>query len=150
MATVSHRRADVAKGHLIIGATLLIVSGFSGVRAQEQPPAVTFKAGVDMVRIAAVVRDHKGRFVQDLKKNDFVVLDGGQTRNIADFRNAPNGLVAQLAERGFVKGINGNNNDDNENKSPRWDLNPRPKVSAPSSRIMERGITKPSLCQRSY
>ena len=38
---------------------------------------------------------------------------------------------------------------DNENESPRWDLNPRPKVSAPSLRD-ERGITKPSLCQLSY
>jgi hypothetical protein len=76
--------------------------------------------------------------------------DIAEFRNIADFRNAPNGLVAQPAERGFVTSINGNNNDDNEIKSPRWDLNPRPKVSAPSSRIMERGITKPSLCQLSY
>jgi hypothetical protein len=46
------------------------------------------------------------------------------------------------------------NTDDNkkrdENKSPRWDLNPRPKVSAPPFRIMERGITKPSLCRLSY
>ena len=39
-----------------------------------------------MVRIAAVVRDQKGRFVQDLKVKDFEVLDGGQARNIADFR----------------------------------------------------------------
>jgi hypothetical protein len=32
----------------------------------------------------------------------------------------------------------------NENKSPSRDLNPGPEVSAPSFRIMERGITKPS------
>jgi Ca-activated chloride channel homolog len=78
----------VARGHLIIGAALLILSGFSGVRAQEQPPAAvaSFKAGVDMVRVAAVVRDHKGRFVQDLKVKDFEVLDGGQSRSISDFR----------------------------------------------------------------
>jgi len=40
-----------------------------------------------MVRVAAVVRDQKGRFVQDLKKKDFEVLDGGLTRNISDFRS---------------------------------------------------------------
>jgi hypothetical protein len=51
--------------------------------------------------------------------------DIAEFRNIADFRNAPNGLVAQLAERSFVTGINDNNNDNNESKSPRWDLNPR-------------------------
>jgi Ca-activated chloride channel family protein len=39
-----------------------------------------------MVRIAAVVRDQKGRFVQDLKVSDFEVLDGGNSRRIADFR----------------------------------------------------------------
>ena len=39
-----------------------------------------------MVRVAAVVRDQKGRFVQDLKVKDFEVLDGGQSRSISDFR----------------------------------------------------------------
>jgi Ca-activated chloride channel family protein len=39
-----------------------------------------------MVRVAAVVRDQKGRFVRDLKVNDFEVLDGGSSRRIADFR----------------------------------------------------------------
>ena len=69
--------------------------------------------------------------------------DIAEFRNIADFRNAPNVLVAQLAERSFAS-----NNEQNkhENESPKWDLNPRPKVSAPAPR-MERGITKPSLCQ---
>jgi len=78
----------VARGHLIIGGALLVISGLGGVRAQEQTPTPTasFKGGIDMVRIAAVVRDQKGRFVQDLKVKDFEVLDGGQARNIADFR----------------------------------------------------------------
>ena len=77
-------------------------------------------------------------------------LDVTEFRNVTENCNVSNPLVAQLAERGFVTGMNGNNNDDNEIKSPRWDLNPRPKVSAPPFRIMERGITKPSLCQLSY
>ena len=46
-----------------------------------------FKASVDMVRIAAVVRDRKGRFVQDLTARDFEVLDGGQTRPISDLQH---------------------------------------------------------------
>jgi Ca-activated chloride channel homolog len=60
---------------------------FSGVRVHgqtAQPPS--FKGGVDMVRIAAVVRDHKGRFVQDLTRRDFEVLDEGRTRPIADMQ----------------------------------------------------------------
>jgi Archaeal phage integrase len=47
--------------------------------------------------------------------------------------------VAQLAVGGF--GYDHQNK--NENISPRWDLNPRPKVSAPPLKG-ERGITKPS------
>ncbi len=76
----------MARGQLIIGGALLVISGLTGVRAQEQPPVASFRGGIDMVRIAAVVRDQKGRFVQDLKVKDFEVLDGGQARRIADFR----------------------------------------------------------------
>jgi hypothetical protein len=77
-------------------------------------------------------------------------LDVTKFRNVTENRNA---LLAQLAELGFAALGEQNNR---ENKSPRWDLNPRPKVSAPSPPlpsfqiIMERGITKPSLCQLSY
>jgi Ca-activated chloride channel family protein len=46
-----------------------------------------FKAGVDLVRVAAVVRDHKGRFVQDLSARDFEVLENGREQRITDFRH---------------------------------------------------------------
>src|SRR5262249_59309784 len=74
---------------LITGAALLgITLGLHGaaVRAQEQPQA-TFRSSVDLVRVAAVVRDHRGRFVQDLTVRDFEILDGGLPRHIADFRH---------------------------------------------------------------
>src|SRR5580765_8761776 len=76
------------RGKLIIGGALLTLSlATQGARAQGQSPAVAaFKSSVDMVRVAAVVRDHKGRFVQDLTVHDFEVLDGGSKRRIADFR----------------------------------------------------------------
>ena len=35
------------------------------------PQVPVFKAGIDLVRIAAVVRDRKGRFVQDLTAAGF-------------------------------------------------------------------------------
>ena len=85
-----------------------------------------------------------------LLEKGYLINNIAEFRNIADFRYAPNGLVAQLAERGFVTGMNGNNNDDNAIKSPRWDLNPRPTVSAPPFRRRERGITNPSPSQLSY
>jgi Ca-activated chloride channel family protein len=76
------------RGRLITGATVLtlLVAG-NTVRAQEQtPPVAAFKSSVDLVRIAAVVRDQKGRFVQDLTARDFEVLDGGQIRAITDLQ----------------------------------------------------------------
>jgi len=58
-----------------------------GVQVQDMPPVATFKSAVDLVRISAVVRDRKGRFVRDLTVDDFHVLDDGQKRPIADFRH---------------------------------------------------------------
>ncbi len=80
----------MAIGKLIIGATLLTATlGVRGLDAySQQPPPITpsFKAGVDLVRVAAVVRDNKGRFVRDLTAHDFEILDAGQPRAISDFR----------------------------------------------------------------
>jgi Ca-activated chloride channel family protein len=52
----------------------------------------TFKSSVDVVRVAAVVRDHKGRFVRDLTARDFEVVDGDQARAISDFRPDQTGV----------------------------------------------------------
>jgi Ca-activated chloride channel homolog len=74
---------------LIIAATgLTLVVGLNGAKARgQQPPTIAaFKGGVDMVRVAAVVRDHKGRFVQDLSARDFEIIDAGESQSIADFR----------------------------------------------------------------
>jgi hypothetical protein len=56
-----------------------------------------------------------------------------------DYDSIARALVAQPAERGFVSSASGGNtNNESENNdeivitSPRWDLNPRPKVFAPA------------------
>ena len=52
-----------------ITATTLVATfiAFGSVRANTQaPPEATFRSSVDLVRVSAVVRDRKGRFVQDL------------------------------------------------------------------------------------
>jgi Ca-activated chloride channel family protein len=65
----------------------MLTLGLNGTTAHgQQPPIAAFKASVDLVRIAAVVRDHKGRFVQDLKARDFEVMDDGRTRPISDLQ----------------------------------------------------------------
>lgn len=64
---------------------------------EPQAPVATFRSSVDLVRINAVVRDRKGRFVTDLTSRDFEVFDGGISRPITDFRRDEAGVsVAML------------------------------------------------------
>ena len=58
----------------------------------QVPPVATFKSSVDLVRVNAVVRDKKGRFVTDLSSRDFEVFDGGIARPITDFRRDEAGV----------------------------------------------------------
>ena len=60
--------------------------------AVTQTAKTTFKSTVDIVSVAAVVRDKHGRFAANLKKQDFIVQEAGVRRDITDFRadtNAP-------------------------------------------------------------
>src|SRR5262245_24402277 len=93
------------RGSLItaIAVVGLVGVGQIGSRAQQtaggadMPPVATFKARVDLVRVSAVVRDKKGRFVHDLTARDFEVTDGGVRRTISDFRRDEAGVsIAML------------------------------------------------------
>jgi Ca-activated chloride channel family protein len=66
----------------MINAALLLAMAFQA--ATESQP--TFRSTVSVVRLAAVARDHKGRFVPDLTARDFEVFDDGKPRAISDFR----------------------------------------------------------------
>jgi hypothetical protein len=60
--------------------------------AAPQPPKTTFRSTVDVVSVAAIVRDKRGRFTNGLKKEDFVIDEGGTRRDILQFHadvNAP-------------------------------------------------------------
>jgi len=92
------KRGSLITTIAIAGITSL---GQIGTRAQQvvgsDGPVATFKASVDLVRVSAVVRDKKGRFVHDLKAHDFEVTDGGIHRTISDFRRDEAGVsVAML------------------------------------------------------
>src|SRR3954465_13849867 len=75
--------------------TLLLVCAPSLASPQDassQTAKPTFRSAVDLVSVAAVVRDKHGRFARNLKKEDFVVEEGGARRQLVDFRaddNAP-------------------------------------------------------------
>jgi VWFA-related protein len=52
----------------------------------EQQPQVTFKSGVDVVSVTAIVRDKKGRVVRTLTPNDLIVTDAGHPRTIVEMQ----------------------------------------------------------------
>ena len=56
----------------------------SGAPAPQQ---ATFRSGVDLVTVSATVRDHKGKLVTNLNKQDFEVIDRGERRAISEFRS---------------------------------------------------------------
>jgi VWFA-related protein len=58
----------------------------SSAIAEARQLVPRFRSSVQMVTVAAVVRDRRGRFVRDLSRNDVQVFDKGTPRAIADFR----------------------------------------------------------------
>ena len=70
---------------------LALLSG-APAAAQTPEPVATFKSGVDLVSVSAVVRDKKGKVVKSLAAKDFIVAEGGKDRKIVSIQsdvNAP-------------------------------------------------------------
>src|SRR5512145_2082730 len=78
----------MVRGSLLlnIGATAALLLSATSLPAAQEKPIATFRSGVELVRLNAVVRDKKGRFVQNLTVRDFEVFDGGIPRQIKEFR----------------------------------------------------------------
>ncbi|HSK08789.1 MAG TPA: hypothetical protein VK911_04390, partial [Vicinamibacterales bacterium] len=72
---------------ILLAVLMLGVAGPAAGQSEVAAPAgATFKSGVDMVTVSAVVRDRKGRIVKNLQKSDFELLDSGLPRAIKQFR----------------------------------------------------------------
>jgi VWFA-related protein len=56
----------------------------------------TFKSGVDMVTLNAVVKDRHGRLVTSLTRESFALIDDGKPRPILDFRPDSAPITAAL------------------------------------------------------
>lgn len=71
--------------------TAVALAGFlaGAASAQEQsaqpPSEQTFRAGVDLVTVRAIVKDTRGRPVTDLERDDFTLLDRGVPRQLSSF-----------------------------------------------------------------
>jgi VWFA-related protein len=75
----------------IVAAVLLTLAAVWTVRAQSQPgspqtiPTPTFRAEVEYVEVDALATDGQGRFVRDLRKEEFQVLEDGRRQTITSF-----------------------------------------------------------------
>ena len=56
-------------------------------RPERSASIATFRSSVNLVSVAAVVRDKRGRVMSSLSGQDFVVIDGGERRELLDFQS---------------------------------------------------------------
>lgn len=78
------------RGLLLLAA--LVATTFRVNGQVQNPVAPTFKSGVEVVTVTAIVRDRKGRLVKGLSSQDFEVYDGGERRQITNFRSEPSAV----------------------------------------------------------
>ena len=74
---------------------------------QEQDARPTFKTGVAVVPITAVVRDSRNRLIRDLGRDDFHILENSQPRPIVEFRStdtAPLSIAVLFDTSGSMRG----------------------------------------------
>lgn len=79
---------------LVVSSLALALSMPLSAEPQRQDEQPRFHARVDVVSIAAVVRDRQGRVVPTLTKDDFTVLDGGEARPIIELHADGNGPIS--------------------------------------------------------
>jgi Ca-activated chloride channel family protein len=70
-------------------ATVALVGFLAGAAGANQDAQPTFRAGVDLVTVRAVVRDGRGRPVTHLEQSDFVLLDRGMPKRLTSFHQDP-------------------------------------------------------------
>jgi Ca-activated chloride channel family protein len=90
---------------------MLIVAALSTItiaRSQERPAGqgFSFRTGVDLISISATVTDEHGRFVPNLKADDFVVFEDGQPQTVSyfDAERVPVSLGIALDTSGSMLG----------------------------------------------
>ena len=71
----------------LIAIGLLGADGLSARRGQERPAGqgFSFRTGVELVSVTVTVTDDRGRFVRDLKQDDFLVYEDGELQTVSQF-----------------------------------------------------------------
>jgi VWFA-related protein len=88
MATHLEYGSPMKWGKLIIAGCAVLSSLFFSDGLQANPPQqALFRASVNLVRVGVVVRDKKGRFIRNLKAQDFDVFDDGEAVKFSSFQS---------------------------------------------------------------
>lgn len=67
---------------MLVAAAVAATGSISGAQTPQQP---TFRSGVEIVEVQAVVTDAQGNLVRDLTQADFEIVEGGKPQQIAAF-----------------------------------------------------------------
>jgi Ca-activated chloride channel family protein len=75
------------KGWRTLGVVILSAAAVAVLPAQERPSGqgFSFRTGVALINVSVTVTDEHGRFVPNLKAEDFVVYEDGQPQPIQQF-----------------------------------------------------------------
>lgn len=78
---------------LVVGVTAVLSAQSPAPAAQQQP---TFRVQVDLVTNDVIVRDERGNFVGDLKKDDFEIYEDGVKQDISSMTVVTGGRVTNV------------------------------------------------------
>ncbi len=70
---------------LVVGIGLVVATVGVATGRQQQPGGTRFRTGVALVNVTATVTDARGRFVPNLRREDFVVYEDGAPQPITYF-----------------------------------------------------------------
>lgn len=98
MAGMEQRRTPRARATAWAAALAAVAAGSVGAQPPAGQPAQppTFRAGVTLVTTDVIPRDGSGRFVADLVREEFVVLEDGVPQTIASFALVHGGRTFHL------------------------------------------------------
>ena len=78
----------------LTGLVGVLAVAVAGEPVLGQQPLPTFRSGVSLVSVNAVVKDRRGRPVRNLTRDDFQILENGAARPIVDFGFSDQGPVS--------------------------------------------------------
>jgi len=72
-----------------ISCLALLTAVVTATTAAQESGVIVFKSSIEQVAVAALVRDSRGRLVNDLKTTDFELFDDGQRRPLTNVWSEP-------------------------------------------------------------